>query len=176
MQVNAERCSPAAGLLSLDPSGDPTSLLSSLTMGTEVEVQFGRSLQVTFPLLPCVYNVSAKPLLCSLEQSTEAACFLSGMSLCTCIGGWAAEHKWELPAGGHGAQAARQRHRDAVDAQLPAQLQAAHAVQHRLLLALPAHPRLPVLLGDHPAAPPQMSSCCAHEQSRFLHSDCNRLS
>ena len=34
-----------AGLLSLDPSGDPSSLLSSLTMGTEVEVQFGRSLQ-----------------------------------------------------------------------------------------------------------------------------------
>ena len=34
-----------AGLLSLDPSGDPTSLLSSLTMGTEVEVQFGNSLQ-----------------------------------------------------------------------------------------------------------------------------------
>ncbi|CAL8466123.1 g5659 [Coccomyxa elongata] len=33
------------GLLSLDPSGDPTSLLSSLTMGTEVEVHFGRSLQ-----------------------------------------------------------------------------------------------------------------------------------
>ena len=36
---------PRAGLLSLDPSGDPTSLLSSLTMGTEVEVHFGRSLQ-----------------------------------------------------------------------------------------------------------------------------------
>ena len=34
------------GLLSLDPIGDPTSLLSSLTMGTEVEVQFGKSLQV----------------------------------------------------------------------------------------------------------------------------------
>ena len=34
-----------AGLLSLDPTGDPTSLLSSLTMGTEVEVQFGNSLQ-----------------------------------------------------------------------------------------------------------------------------------
>ena len=33
------------GLLSLDPSVDPTNLLSSLTMGTEVEVQFGRSLQ-----------------------------------------------------------------------------------------------------------------------------------
>eukprot|EP00884_Botryococcus_braunii_P001433 jgi/Botrbrau1/11290/Bobra.0038s0056.1 len=33
------------GLLSLDPSGDPSSLLSSLTMGTEVEVQFGKSLQ-----------------------------------------------------------------------------------------------------------------------------------
>ena len=35
------------GLLSLDPIGDPTSLLSSLTMGTEVEVQFGKSLQVS---------------------------------------------------------------------------------------------------------------------------------
>ncbi|KAL0030394.1 hypothetical protein WJX79_000988 [Trebouxia sp. C0005] len=35
------------GLLSLDPIGDPTSLLSSLTMGTEVEVQFGKSLQAT---------------------------------------------------------------------------------------------------------------------------------
>lgn len=34
------------GLLSLDPTVDPTNLLSSLTMGTEVEVQFGRSLQV----------------------------------------------------------------------------------------------------------------------------------
>ncbi len=33
------------GLLSLDPSADPTTMLSSLTMGTEVEVQFGRSLQ-----------------------------------------------------------------------------------------------------------------------------------
>ena len=37
------------GLLSLDPIGDPTSLLSSLTMGTEVEVQFGKSLQVDWP-------------------------------------------------------------------------------------------------------------------------------
>lgn len=37
------------GLLSLDPIGDPTSLLSSLTMGTEVEVQFGKSLQVDRP-------------------------------------------------------------------------------------------------------------------------------
>lgn len=37
------------GLLSLDPIGDPTSLLSSLTMGTEVEVQFGKSLQVDLP-------------------------------------------------------------------------------------------------------------------------------
>lgn len=34
------------GLLSLDPTVDPTNLLSSLTMGTEVEVQFGKSLQV----------------------------------------------------------------------------------------------------------------------------------
>lgn len=34
------------GLLSLDPTLDPTNLLSSLTMGTEVEVQFGKSLQV----------------------------------------------------------------------------------------------------------------------------------
>ncbi|KAK9840821.1 hypothetical protein WJX81_007219 [Elliptochloris bilobata] len=33
------------GLLSLDPSSDPSSLLASLTMGTEVEVQFGKSLQ-----------------------------------------------------------------------------------------------------------------------------------
>ncbi|KAK9804274.1 hypothetical protein WJX72_004315 [[Myrmecia] bisecta] len=33
------------GLLSLDPSGDPTTLLSSLTLGTEMEVQFGKSLQ-----------------------------------------------------------------------------------------------------------------------------------
>ncbi len=38
------------GLLSLDPIGDPTSLLSSLTMGTEVEVQFGKSLQVSFSI------------------------------------------------------------------------------------------------------------------------------
>ena len=38
-----------AGLLSLDPSGDPTALLASLTMGTEVEVQFGRSLRVRSP-------------------------------------------------------------------------------------------------------------------------------
>ncbi len=38
------------GLLSLDPIGDPTSLLSSLTKGTEVEVQFGKSLQVSLEL------------------------------------------------------------------------------------------------------------------------------
>lgn len=30
----------------MDPTGDPTTLLSSLTSGTEVEIQFGRSLQV----------------------------------------------------------------------------------------------------------------------------------
>lgn len=42
------------GLLSLDPIGDPTSLLSSLTMGTEVEVQFGKSLQVS--ILPMHYS------------------------------------------------------------------------------------------------------------------------
>lgn len=33
------------GLLSLDPSDDPANFLSSLTLGTEVEIQFGRSLQ-----------------------------------------------------------------------------------------------------------------------------------
>ena len=58
----AERCNSAAGLLSLDPSGDPTSLLSSLTMGTEVEVQFGRSLQVTFPVFLCAIRLSAADL------------------------------------------------------------------------------------------------------------------
>jgi hypothetical protein len=44
-----------AGLLSLDPSSDPSSLLASLTMGTEVEVQFGKSLQARRPAaaLPC---------------------------------------------------------------------------------------------------------------------------
>ncbi|KAK9862508.1 hypothetical protein WJX84_009406 [Apatococcus fuscideae] len=35
------------GLLAMDPTGDPTTLLSSLTSGTEVEIQFGRSLQAT---------------------------------------------------------------------------------------------------------------------------------
>ena len=35
----------------MDPSSDPSSLLASLTMGTEVEVQFGKSLQARpFPL------------------------------------------------------------------------------------------------------------------------------
>ena len=36
------------GLLSLDPTVDHTHLLSSLDMGSEFEVQFGKSLQVTF--------------------------------------------------------------------------------------------------------------------------------
>ena len=35
------------GLLSLDPTVDHTHLLSSLDMGSEFEVQFGKSLQVT---------------------------------------------------------------------------------------------------------------------------------
>lgn len=34
------------GLLSLDPETDPFRGLASLTLGTEVEVQFGRSVQV----------------------------------------------------------------------------------------------------------------------------------
>ena len=42
-----------AGLLSLDPSSDPSSLLASLTMGTEVEVQFGKSLQARPLALAC---------------------------------------------------------------------------------------------------------------------------
>lgn len=42
-----------AGLLSLDPSSDPSSLLASLTMGTEVEVQFGKSLQARPSPWPC---------------------------------------------------------------------------------------------------------------------------
>ena len=41
------QCCACAGLLSLDPTGDPTALLASLTMGTEVEVQFGKSLTVS---------------------------------------------------------------------------------------------------------------------------------
>ena len=49
------------GLLSLDPIGDPTSLLSSLTMGTEVEVQFGKSLQVKWlACIVCANSVSAR--------------------------------------------------------------------------------------------------------------------
>ena len=49
--MSSERRDSRAGLLSLDPSSDPSSLLASLTMGTEVEVQFGKSLQARpFPL------------------------------------------------------------------------------------------------------------------------------
>ena len=46
LEVLTKLCCVLTGLLSLDPSGDPTALLASLTMGTEVEVQFGRSLRV----------------------------------------------------------------------------------------------------------------------------------
>ena len=49
------------GLLSLDPHSDPTALLSSLTMGTEVEIQFGKSLQVS----PCSHVVHYQFLIVS---------------------------------------------------------------------------------------------------------------
>ena len=53
------------GLLSLDPHSDPTALLSSLTMGTEVEIQFGKSLQVS----PC-YHVTHCHIICASAVSS----------------------------------------------------------------------------------------------------------
>ena len=45
MQECRASCHLLQGCYLLDPSGDPTSLLCLLTMGTEVEVQFRRSLR-----------------------------------------------------------------------------------------------------------------------------------
>ena len=59
------------GLLSLDPTVDHTHLLSSLDMGSEFEVQFGKSLQVTQPFC------SARPA----TSATKHGMFFPGAAL-----------------------------------------------------------------------------------------------
>ena len=55
------------GLLSLDPNADPTNLLSSLTMGTEVEVRA----RCSIPARQCLFTVMH--MLGELQQWHAAA-------------------------------------------------------------------------------------------------------
>lgn len=80
------------GLLSLDPIGDPTSLLSSLTMGTEVEVQFGKSLQVShsplhLPKQPCsaVFVTLTSLLMATFQLGLKVALHEPDMHTSLCI-------------------------------------------------------------------------------------------
>ncbi len=57
-----------SGVFSMDPMSDASALLASLTSGTEVEIQFGRSLQVLSPF-PWARKVPSKGFGCLDLQS-----------------------------------------------------------------------------------------------------------